>query len=205
GTGDSGGAGEPVIVAPVPGTKLPGDTVTFQWDENGMTDGTNVIEWWLYVGTSPGGNDLYDSGSLGSNILSATVSSLPTDGSTVWVRLWYDSNHWHDIDFQYRTGSGGGGTDDGGSTSTGSFNVGWTAPVARTDGAPLSLADIDGYRIYYGESADTYTYSVNITDGTAQSATVKDVPEGNYYVVMTTYDVSGLESGYSKVVTKTAQ
>jgi hypothetical protein len=83
--------------------------------------------------------------------------------------------------------------------------MGWTAPVARADGTPLSLADIDGYRIHYGESAGNYTYSVNIADGTAQSATVKDVPVGKYYVVMTTYDASGLESGYSKAVTKISQ
>jgi len=31
---------------------------------------------------------------------------------------------------------------------------------------------------------------------------VENVPVGNYYVVMTTYDVNGLESGYSSAIIK---
>ena len=38
-----------------------------------------------------------------------------------------------------------------GSATTGSLALSWSAPVARADGTPLSLADIDGYRIHYGE------------------------------------------------------
>ena len=84
--------------------------------------------------------------------------------------------------------------------STGSFTLNWAAPVTRTDGTPLSLADIRGFRIYYGASAGNYEYLVNVRDGTAQSATVKNVPVGTYQVVMTTYDSNGLESGYSEKV-----
>jgi hypothetical protein len=88
---------------------------------------------------------------------------------------------------------------------TGSFSLSWTAPVARADGTPLSLADIAGFRIYYGDSAGSYPHSLNIADGTVQAATVTDVPSGTYHVVMTTYDVDGRESGYSADITKTAQ
>ena len=89
--------------------------------------------------------------------------------------------------------------------TTGSFSLAWTAPVARVDGTPLSLADIDGYRIYYGNSPGVYNQNVNITDGRSVSATVKNIPAGGYYVVMTTYDVKGVESGYSKEITKQAK
>ena len=86
---------------------------------------------------------------------------------------------------------------------TSSISLQWTAPVARTDGTPLSLADIDGYRIYYGTSANNYPNQLEVSDGTAQSATITDLPVGTYYIVMTTYDVIGLESAYSSMVTKT--
>jgi hypothetical protein len=84
--------------------------------------------------------------------------------------------------------------------STGSFTIKWAAPVTRTNGKPLSLADINGFRIHYGASAGNYEYIVTVRDGTAQAATVKNVPVGTYQVVMTTYDSNGLESGYSEKV-----
>jgi hypothetical protein len=88
---------------------------------------------------------------------------------------------------------------------TGSLTMRWQAPVTRTDGTPLSLADINGYRIQYGTSAGDYTSQVNLADGTAQQVTLTDLPLGTYYLVMTTYDVNGLESGYSSEVTRTVQ
>ena len=87
---------------------------------------------------------------------------------------------------------------------TGSITLHWTAPVTRTDGTPLSLADIDGYRIYYGDSAGNYSNRLEVSDGTAQSATITDIPVGSYCIVMTTYDVDGRESAHSSMVTKTA-
>jgi imidazole glycerol phosphate synthase subunit HisF len=77
--------------------------------------------------------------------------------------------------------------------------------TSRTDGTALSLADIDGYRIHYGPSSGKYPDTANVTDGSAQSITVTDVPAGEYHVVMTTVDTDGLESGYSSEIIKTAQ
>jgi len=92
-----------------------------------------------------------------------------------------------------------------GIAATGSLDLSWTAPVARADGTPLSLADINGYRIYYGSSDGNYPESVEISDGTAQSATVTGIPVGSYHVVMTTYDTDGRESNYSPSVVKSVQ
>jgi hypothetical protein len=89
--------------------------------------------------------------------------------------------------------------------TTGSFTLSWTAPVTRADGSPLSLSDIDGYHIYYGSNSGNYTTTIDVTDGTATSATISNVPAGSYYVVMSTYDTSGLEGGLSGAVPKTAQ
>lgn len=103
-------------------------------------------------------------------------------------------------------GSGGGNSSSGNNVSdsvvapTGSVTLGWTAPATRADGTPLSLADIDGFRIYYGEVAGDYTDSVEVADGTAQSVTVNDIPVGAYHVAITAFDVNGSESGYSSEI-----
>lgn len=108
---------------------------------------------------------------------------------------------------QVQAASSTSGSTTGGSSpvQTGSLTLQWTAPVTRSDGTPLSLSDIDGYNIYYGTSAGNYLYQIDVADGTAQAATMTDLPVGSYYLVMTTYDVNGLESAYSSMVTKNAQ
>jgi hypothetical protein len=85
----------------------------------------------------------------------------------------------------------------------GVINLSWSAPATRTDGEPLPLSDIEGYRVYYGAQQGEYLKGADIKDGSAQSATVTGVPVGVYYVVMTTYDSNGIESGYSAAVKKT--
>jgi hypothetical protein len=86
---------------------------------------------------------------------------------------------------------------------TGRFDLEWTAPVSRTDGSPLPPSEINGFTVYYGKSPGNYTYYADVSDSTAQDVTVTDVPVGKYYVVMTTYDSGGRESGYSPMITKT--
>jgi hypothetical protein len=70
-----------VLTTPAPGTVLAGATVTFTWSA-----GSGVLEYWLDIGTAPGGSDLLHQ-SQGTN-LSGTVSGLPTTGQPVYVRLW---------------------------------------------------------------------------------------------------------------------
>ena len=72
----------PEITSPTPGSTLSSSTETFEW-----TSGAD--EYWLWVGSSAGTNDIYNSGSLGRNT-SDTVYNLPTDGSQVYVRLYYN-------------------------------------------------------------------------------------------------------------------
>jgi hypothetical protein len=88
---------------------------------------------------------------------------------------------------------------------TGSFSLSWTAPTTRSDGAPISLTEIDGYRVYYGSTQGNYPNSIDITDGTATGTTVNNIPVGDYYLVMTSYDTSGRESAQSGMVNKQAQ
>ena len=54
----------------------------------------------------------------------------------------------------------------------------------------------------FGNSSDLLC---NLAEGTAQAVTITDMPVGPYYLVMTTYDVSGSESTYSSMLTKNAE
>ena len=75
-----GGIG--AMQTPTPGSVLSGNSVTFTWSA-----GSGASAYWLDVGTTPGGNNIYQSGNLG-NVLSTTVNSLPADGSQIYVTLW---------------------------------------------------------------------------------------------------------------------
>ena len=95
------------------------------------------------------------------------------------------------------------GTGDTEGVKTGEIELSWSAPATRTDGEPLVLSDIKGYRIYYGAEEGEYIRGADIKDGSAESVTITDVPVGEYYVVMTTLDSNGVESDYSGAVMKT--
>jgi hypothetical protein len=75
----------PTIASPACGSSLTGSVVTFEWADAGHTP----VAWWLYVGSSPGANDLFDSGRLAASARSITASRLPIDGRTLYVRLFY--------------------------------------------------------------------------------------------------------------------
>ena len=87
--------------------------------------------------------------------------------------------------------------------ASGSATISWTAPVARADGSPMSLAEIGGYRVYYGASKGKYPNRVDVSDSTAVQLTINQLPAGTYYFVMTTYDDAGRESVFSPVLVKT--
>ncbi len=85
----SASAGKGVITSPVSGSTLPGSSVTFTWSA-----GSGATAYWLDAGSTPGGDQYYQSGNLG-NILSTSVQGLPTNGSTVYVTLYsYAGGQW---------------------------------------------------------------------------------------------------------------
>jgi len=90
------------ITSPVPGSTLTSTQVTFTW-----TSGTGVSQYWLYVGITSGGNEIYNQDEAGSQ--SATVRGIPNDGSTVYVRLWSKiASQWLYLDYTYKACSGCG-------------------------------------------------------------------------------------------------
>jgi hypothetical protein len=79
-------SGAPVAAAlttPAPNTSTPltGSSVAFSWNP-----GNTATHFELYVGTSTGSSNLYNSGSVTAT--TETVSGLPSNGETIYVRLY---------------------------------------------------------------------------------------------------------------------
>lgn len=92
----------PAIHTPVPGSELNGAVQLFEWQDNG----SNVTDYQLFVGSSIGLNDYYNSGLLGAGLVATAVGLPVADNSTVYVRLWYkkSSGPWAFTDSSYQTG-----------------------------------------------------------------------------------------------------
>ena len=87
-----------ILTTPTPGSTLAGPSVTFGW-----TAGVNATGYALWIGsTGPGSDNLYYSGELASTVTSRTVSALPVNGETIYVRLitYYGSSSGY-IDYTY--------------------------------------------------------------------------------------------------------
>ena len=150
-----GGGAAAAITSPTPGSTLPGSTATFAW-----TAGSGALQYWLYIGTSPGGQELY-SQSQGLN-RSTTLSGFPTDGRTLYVRLWTESGtsgNWLFRDYIYTAASGGGGGAAAAITSPtpGSTLPGSTATFAWTAGSGalqywLYVGSVQGGTDLYSQS-----------------------------------------------------
>ncbi len=97
-----GGSVESEITTPVPGSVLSGSTETFSWIDRRNDGGNDWISHWVYVGSSFGRNQYFNGGPQGA-ASSVTVTGLPTDGSTVYVRLWWRKagQSWQFVDYTY--------------------------------------------------------------------------------------------------------
>jgi hypothetical protein len=87
---------------PAPGSTLSGSAVTFTWSA-----GTGATAYWLDVGTVQGQGNIFAS-QLASSVLSQTVSGIPSNGSTIYVRLWSQLNGaWQYNDYTYTVANPG--------------------------------------------------------------------------------------------------
>jgi hypothetical protein len=73
------------ITSPTPGSTLTSASTTFNWSAG--SGGT--IQYFLWIGSTPGGSDLVNQGPFTGT--SDTVN-LPTNGATIYVRLWTEVN-----------------------------------------------------------------------------------------------------------------
>jgi hypothetical protein len=153
------------IQSPTPGSTLSGSTQTFSWNQTGASG------YQLYVGTTSGGSDLFAQ-NVGTNT-SATATSLPTNGSTIYTRLWSLINgSWQPSDAQFKAASSGGVVTVA--------KISSPAPASTLSGSTQTflwgaVQDASSYLLYVGSSVGSYNfYSQNL--GTLTSATVTNLP-----------------------------
>jgi len=166
-SGTGGGTGSPVpasMSSPTPGSTLGGSSVTFQW-----TPGTGVSGYWLYVSkVVVGGSELFNSAE-GSQT-SQVVSTLPTDGSAVYVRLWsLVGSNWAYNDYRYTAAS-----------LTAAATITSPAPGSTLSAATVTFqwtagTGVSQYRLYISKIAPGNSELFNST-GSQTSQVVSGLP-----------------------------
>jgi len=175
----SGAAG--VLTTPTPGSTLAGSTVTFDW-----TAGAGANNYWLDVGSTPGGNQYYQSGALG-NVLTVTVNGLPTDGSTVYVTLYsLVGGQWLSNSYTYTAYNASSGlaamqTPTPGSTLSGNVQAfTWSSDPSAT-----------AYWMDIGSTAGGNDIYQSGNLGTALTTTVYSLPANGSHIYVTLYSLVG--------------
>ncbi len=178
-------ASEGVITSPVSGSTLSGSSVTFSWSA-----GSGATAYWLDAGSTPGGNQYYQSGNLG-NVLATTVNGLPTNGSTVYVTLYsYAGGQWFYNQYSYTafntaTGLGVMQTPTPGSTLHGnSATFTWSAGSGATS-YWLDVGSTAGGNNYYqsGNLGNAFSTTVNTlpADGSQIYVTLWSLVDGQWF------------------------
>lgn len=121
------------------------------------------------------------------------------------------------------TGCGGGSSSDSGSTSSsgagsnasqGSENqltaertaaLSWNAPLQRQNNESLSMADLAGYVISYGQNPENLDKTVYVDDAYTMEYTVDNLSKGTWYFSVQAEDANGLMSPPSDLVSKNIQ
>ena len=173
----AGTVSEPAITNPSPGSTLASSSVMFQW-----SSGTGVDEYFLYIGTSIGTNDLYGQ-SQGLN-LSVSINSLPVNGSTLYVRLyWRIAGNWYATDYIYPTESAADGNDQ----ISESIYIG---TPNKTTQLMMDYGDIDN-------GLDVDMFSFDVTAGQKITFDVDGRNASNLDSYLRLFNASGTQLGYS--------
>lgn len=141
--------------------------MSFSW-----TAGTGVIQYYLYVGSISAGWDIY--GLTQGMSRSVTVSNVPTDGRTIYVRLWSQmaDSSWQFNDYTYKAAST-------------TFHAGEYVAVSGTGGAGLNLRSC---------ASTACSVVVNMPDGTVMRIIGGPTIANGY----TWWNLSGSVAGVSR-------
>ena len=179
------------VTSPVPNSILTGASATFQWTASDV-----ATAYWIDVGSVAGGNQYYQSGSLSTSTLSATVNDLPTNGSTVYVTMYsLISGSWVNNAYTYTAYNSAGGKGvittpvSGSSLSGSSVTFQWSAGTGAT-----------AYWLDVGNVAGGNQYEQSGNLGNVLSTTVNGLPTNGSTVYVTLYSlVTGqwLSSAYT--------
>jgi hypothetical protein len=87
------------IVSPAPGSIIHGGEAIFTWNSAQGATG-----YWVDVGSSPGANNICQSGNLGLTT-TLPIAGLPSDGSTIYVTMYtLLSGNWQSTSATYTAG-----------------------------------------------------------------------------------------------------
>jgi hypothetical protein len=87
---------------------------------------------------------------------------------------------------------------------SGTAALSWLPPVQYSDGSTLRSGELAGYRVYRGTNTAALTRIAEVDSGTL-AFTVQGLAAGTHYFAVTAVSVSGSESGYSEIASKTIQ
>jgi len=179
---DATGPPPPGIYSPVKGSALTGASATFQW---GAYPGASA--YWLDIGSTQGGNNYYSSGSLSTSTFSENVTTLPSNGSTVYATWYYLLNGtWTPTYYSY--------TALGGNSSQGAL----TSPVPSSTLPGSSVAftwtagsSATAYWIDVGSTSSGNNYYSSGNLGNVLTQTVNGLPTNGSGVYVTLYSLVG--------------
>jgi hypothetical protein len=168
------------IASPTNNSSLTGSSATFTWNWVGASG------YWIDAGSSPGGNQYFQSGNLG-NVLTKTVSGLPTNGSTVYVTLYSMVNgQWIFNSYTYTAYNAAAAAamlttpNPGATLTSGTVTFDWSAGVGAT-----------AYWLDAGNSPGANNYHQSGNLGTALTTTVSGLPTDGSEIYVTLYSLIG--------------
>ncbi len=88
-----------------------------------------------------------------------------------------------------------------GPVGDGTALISWISPTENTDNS--TLTDLAGFKIYFGIFPGEYDNSITVNNVGLSSYLVENLGAADWFFVVTAFNSSGIESGYSKEVFKT--
>lgn len=172
---EQGGTNPPTMVSPAPGATLTSSTVTFYW-----AAASGATSYQIWAGTSAGAHDL---GVVATTDLSATLTNLPIDGRTLYVKLCaLIGDTWHYNDYTYTAATIPVATISspvpGSTLAGGTVTFNWTSAAAATS-----------YQVWVGSTPGAYDLGLASTTGV--SATINNLPINGANVFVRLYTLTG--------------
>lgn len=85
--------------------------------------------------------------------------------------------------------------------ASGKATLSWVPPTENVDGTPI--ANLAGYRIRYGTSADALSLTVEVANPGVASYVIENLTPATWYFRVAAYTAAGVESDLSNLVSKT--
>lgn len=73
----------------------------------------------------------------------------------------------------------------------------WLVPTTNADGTALNMAELGGYKIFYGRSSQGYDLTIDIKNGLLDTYKIDGLAPGVYYFAIKAYKKAGVESQFS--------